>query len=117
MVKKILLLLLILGIALIPATASAQIAWPLTAKTYTADDENDLTNVTVYGISILATSASAMGGIYDTDDLSTAAIANCRGEVGEASQYDVGVNVFPHPVRMSNVTIIVDTGALTVYYR
>lgn len=117
MLKRICAILVILSLVFVSGISYAQEAWPITAKTYTSSTANDLQDVTVYGISILATSASATGGIYDTTGLGTASNTTCRGEVGEATQYDSNIVVFPVPVRITNLTVVVSNGALTVHYR
>ena len=117
MLKRICAILVILALVFASGISYAQEAWPITAKTYTSNTANDLQDLTVYGISILATSASAMGGIYDTTTLGAASNTTCRGEVGEASQYDSAITIFPVPARIVNLTVVVSNGALTVHYR
>lgn len=116
--NKILWTALLAGVVLLLANpVSAQVPWTISAKTYTSSTANDLTDVTVYGITLLATSADASAGIYDSSTAPGYSMTTNRGELGEASISDFASQLFEVPQLISNLSVRVHNGALTVYYR
>lgn len=116
--RKFLIVLLIVSFLFLGSPiANAQVAWPITAKTYTSTTANDLQDIYVYGITLLATSSNASAGIYDTTTDPGGVMTANRGEVGAATAYDSVTQPFTEPIKISNLTVRVHNGALTVFYK
>lgn len=127
MMRKFMLLFLALAVSVFlasPAYAQARfglhVSQPI-ESTGIATDADGVTmdyGVWVYGIRIFADASNSFMGIYNADVVATDLTkANCKDEIGEATQHDTAERFYDKPMYFSDgVGIVISTGVGWVIY-
>ncbi len=107
------------SLAIAQAQYGLQITQPLESNGIFIDAQgNSMTEGTwVYGLKIFADDTNSFMGIYDADTTGEFTAANCKDEIGEATQYDKAVDFYDTPIFFSDgVGGVIATGVGYVYY-
>lgn len=127
--KRVLYIVLALGLALVARVAWADVSVqggpvgsssnPIKTVTVTSDTSSagDFSaGKTIVGFKIIATSASAVCGLYDASSLGGASTTTMIDELREATAHETGVQLWPAPYVLGTDLNIGATNAICIVY-
>ncbi len=113
-------ILMLLAMVGSPAFAQARYGVRISASVEVPTDAVLPAGTWVYGWKIFADDTNSTAGIFDAIAAvaqGTVTIADLKGDIGEATQYDSKTEWFPVPIFFANgVSIKMTTGIVWIYY-